>query len=73
MTTARKKDDDGDRKILFTQDVARMLGVSKATVERMRYNRTGPKWARVHKKGIVYLEEWILDWLQDQAQGGGRG
>lgn len=59
---------DEPREVLFTQDVARMLGVSKATVERMRYDGTGPKWVRVGKKNIVYRPEAVREWLEEQER-----
>lgn len=44
------------RRVLFTEDVARMIGCSAATAERMRYENRGPKWIRVGARNVVYLE-----------------
>lgn len=68
--TRRKSTEE--RRVLFTEDVARMIGCSAATVERMRYEGRGPKWVRIGTRSIVYLEEAVLEWLRQEQQGGER-
>lgn len=74
-TSPRKKQrrkSTEERRVLFTEDVARMVGCSAATIERMRYEGRGPKWIRVGARNIVYREEAVLAWLAEQEQGGER-
>lgn len=61
---------DRSREVLFTEDVARLLGCSAATVERMRYAGRGPRWVRVGVRNIVYRAEAVQEWLREQEQGG---
>lgn len=70
-TKTRRKSNE-QRRVLFTEDVARMVGCSAATIERMRYEGRGPKWIRVGARNIVYREESVLAWLAEQEQGGDR-
>jgi predicted DNA-binding transcriptional regulator AlpA len=52
-------------KILSASQTAAILGLSEATLQKMRKDNAGPRWFRIGKH-IRYLETDITAWIDEQ-------
>jgi len=57
--------------LLTEHDVARITGMSVASVRRWRLLRTGPKFIKIGA-AVRYRSEDLAAWLQGRPTGGGR-
>jgi predicted DNA-binding transcriptional regulator AlpA len=57
--------------LLNEYDVARITGLSVASVRRWRLLRQGPKYLKIGA-AVRYKPEDIADWLKSRPTGGGR-
>jgi predicted DNA-binding transcriptional regulator AlpA len=57
--------------LLTEHDVARITGMSVASVRRWRLLRTGPKFIKIGA-AVRYRSEDLAAWLQSRPTGGGR-
>jgi len=53
-------------KLLRTPEVAELLGVPEATLRYWRFRGEGPKSFTLGRKNVVYREDDVLAWVQDQ-------
>ncbi len=56
--------------LLKEHDVARITGMSVASVRGWRLHRTGPKYLRINS-AVRYKPEDISAWLESRPSGGG--
>ena len=63
-----------DARILRTPEAARYLGLSPATLERMRQEGTGPAFLRLGERAVGYdlaaLDEWLDRRRRSAAEAG---
>jgi predicted DNA-binding transcriptional regulator AlpA len=57
--------------LLNEYDVARITGLSVASVRRWRLLKIGPRFIKIGA-AVRYRSEDIVVWLQDRPSGGGR-
>jgi len=57
--------------LLTEHDVARITGLSVASVRRWRLIRIGPKYIKIGA-AVRYRTEDVAAWLQSRPTGGGR-
>jgi predicted DNA-binding transcriptional regulator AlpA len=57
--------------LLTEHDVARITGMSVASVRRWRLLRIGPKFVKIGA-AVRYRSEDLAAWLQSRPTGGGR-
>jgi predicted DNA-binding transcriptional regulator AlpA len=57
--------------LLNEHDVARLTGLSLASVRRWRLLRQGPKYIKIGA-AVRYKTEDVLAWLDSRPTGGGR-
>jgi predicted DNA-binding transcriptional regulator AlpA len=57
--------------LLNEHDVARITGLSVASVRRWRLLRQGPKYIKIGA-AVRYKQEDILVWLESRPSGGGQ-
>lgn len=53
--------------LLAAGEAARILGISKVTLQRMRSAGTGPRYVLLGQRRIAYRSTDILDWLNAQT------
>ena len=58
--------------LLTQKQVADLIGVSRKTIERWRYEGAGPAWLRVGQ-GVRYHPADVTAWLELHRNGGDRG
>ncbi len=58
--------------LLNEHDVARITGMSLATVRRWRLLRQGPKYIKCGSAAVRYRPEDIRAWLESRPTGGGQ-
>ena len=56
--------------LLNEHDVARITGLSVASVRRWRLLREGPKYIKIGA-AVRYPQQSLADWLQSRPSGGG--
>ena len=56
-----------DDALFSTPVVARVRGVAVATIERERWQKTGPKHLKVGGR-VLYRKADVLAWIQQQAE-----
>jgi predicted DNA-binding transcriptional regulator AlpA len=56
--------------LLSEHDVARVIGLSVASVRRWRLLRQGPKFLKLHS-AVRYRAEDLKAWLESRPSGGG--
>lgn len=49
-------------KYLTSDDLARRLGVSRRSIQRLRYTGTGPEWVELWPGQIRYAIEDVISW-----------
>lgn len=54
---------------LSTREVADLLGMSPHTINRWRYEGTGPKFVRIGSKVCRYRAEDVEQWINEQEEG----
>lgn len=59
---------DRDDQPLNTLDVARLLGLSRKTIEAWRYSGYGPQWHRIGRRSIRYYRSEVEAWLAEQER-----
>ena len=59
------------RSLLNERQVAKITGMSPASVRRWRRLNQGPKWHRVGLAAIRYKHEDVSAWLESRPTGGG--
>lgn len=57
-------------RVLSPQQTAQLLGLSEATLERMRKLKTGPKYLVLSPRRIGYRAADVLQWSDDRAVAG---
>jgi predicted DNA-binding transcriptional regulator AlpA len=58
--------------LLRQPDVARIMGVSPATLRKWRYTGRGPRCAVQEPRYVRYLRSDVEAWLASKAKGGAR-
>ena len=56
-------------RLLSTRDVQRILGVSRATLDKMRVRGVGPPFIRVGSL-IKYNNQLLQDWIEENTRRG---
>ncbi|QXM25477.1 helix-turn-helix domain-containing protein [Elioraea tepida] len=51
-------------KLLSSDEVAEILGVSLRTLERMRIDGQGPAYVRLSPRRIAYAERDVIEWIE---------
>ena len=57
--------------LLNDRDVARITGMSLASVRRWRLHRQGPKYLKINS-AVRYRPQDITAWLESRPRGGGQ-
>lgn len=57
--------------LLNERDVARITGLSLASVRRWRFLRQGPKYLKINS-AVRYRSEDVTAWLESRPTGGGQ-
>lgn len=52
---------------LKTSDAAKLLGISKITLERWRHHNFGPPYVQVGSRLILYKRSDLIEWLESFA------
>jgi excisionase family DNA binding protein len=57
------------KKYLHTEEAAKYIGVSRATLERWR-RQSGdvPRWRRIGKRRVVYAVEWLDEYVNRESR-----
>ena len=50
-------------RILKTRELTQRTGIPSQTLRVMRMRGTGPKWIRIARNRVGYLEADVLEWL----------
>ena len=53
-------------KLMRTPEVAEMLGIPESTLRWFRHTGQGPKSFTLGKRRVVYAEDDVLAWVQEQ-------
>ena len=60
---------DESKTVMMPNDVCKMLGITRCTLQSWREKGSGPPFIRISKKTVRYLKVDIARWMKDKRTG----
>lgn len=60
---------DENKTVMMPNDVCKMLGISRVTLQTWRERNIGPPFLRLNQRTIRYLKKDLERWMQEKRTG----